>query len=116
VLIYMPMVIEGAIAMLACARIGAIHSVVFGGFASKELANRVDDSEPKLIVLASAGIEPGKHISYPPIVDEALSYCERPNSDKIPRLIKQRYELEGKLKADGLCENYHDYDELMKAE
>jgi propionyl-CoA synthetase len=82
------MVIEGAIAMLACARIGAIHSVVFGGFASKELANRVDDSQPKLIVLASSGIEPGKHIPYPPIVDEALGYCERPNAKKIPRLVK----------------------------
>ena len=75
VLIYMPMVIEGAFAMLACARIGAIHSVVFGGFSPKELANRIDDCQPRLIVLASFGIEPNKHIAYPPIVEEALSYC-----------------------------------------
>jgi len=56
----MPMVVEAAVAMLACARIGAIHSVVFGGFASKELANRIDDCDPKLIVTSSCGLEPGK--------------------------------------------------------
>ena len=65
----MPMVIEAAIAMLACARIGAIHSVVFGGFAAKELANRIDDCNPKLIITASCGIEPSKHIKYVPIVE-----------------------------------------------
>ena len=59
--------------MLACARIGAIHSVVFGGFAAKELAGRIDDSKPKLIITASCGLEPGKVIKYRPIVDEALS-------------------------------------------
>jgi len=65
----MPMVIEAAIAMLACARIGAIHSVVFGGFAAKELANRIDDCNPKLIITASCGIEPSKYIKYVPIVE-----------------------------------------------
>jgi propionyl-CoA synthetase len=73
VVIYMPMVIEAAFAMLACARIGATHSVVFGGFAPKELASRIDDSTPKLIITASCGIEPGKKIPYAPIVDEALN-------------------------------------------
>src|SRR5262249_57672619 len=59
VVIYMPMVPEAAVAMLACARIGAIHSVVFGGFAAKELATRLDDAQPKVILSASCGIEPG---------------------------------------------------------
>ena len=66
------MVPSAAFAMLACARIGAIHSVVFGGFAAKELANRIDDCLPKLIITCSAGLEPNKIIKYAPIVDEAL--------------------------------------------
>lgn len=69
------MVPSAAFSMLACARLGAIHSVVFGGFAAKELANRLDDCLPKLIITCSAGIEPNKIIKYPPIVDEALSLC-----------------------------------------
>jgi propionyl-CoA synthetase len=72
VIIYMPMVPETAIAMLACARIGAIHSVVFGGFAPTELATRITDSEPKAIVTASCGIEPSRIIEYGPIVKEAM--------------------------------------------
>ena len=75
VIIYMPMIIESAFAMLACARIGATHSVVFGGFSAKELANRIDDCLPKLIITCSAGIEPNKVIKYVPIVEEALSLC-----------------------------------------
>ena len=74
VLIYMPMVPVSAMAMLACARIGAIHSVVFGGFAAKELANRIDDCLPKLIMTCSAGLEPNKVIKYAPIVDAALTF------------------------------------------
>ncbi len=73
VVIYMPMIIESAFTMLACARLGAVHSVVFGGFSPKELANRIDNCEPKLIVTSSCGIEPNKHIPYTPIVDEALN-------------------------------------------
>ncbi|WP_119460288.1 propionyl-CoA synthetase [Rhodospirillaceae bacterium SYSU D60014] len=73
VLIYMPMVPEAAIAMLACARIGAIHSVVFGGFAAAELATRIDDARPKVLVSASCGIEPGRVIAYKPLIDAALS-------------------------------------------
>jgi propionyl-CoA synthetase len=72
VLIYMPMVPQAAVAMLACARLGAIHSVVFGGFAAKELAVRIDDARPKLIVSASCGLEPGRVVSYKPLVDKAI--------------------------------------------
>ncbi len=72
VVIYLPMVPEAAIAMLACARIGAIHSVVFGGFAAKELATRIDDAKPKLIVSASCGIEPTRTVPYKPLLDAAI--------------------------------------------
>jgi propionyl-CoA synthetase len=72
VLIYMPGVPEAVFAMLACARLGAIHSVVFGGFASKELAARIDDAKPKLIVWASCGIEPSRIVAYQPLLDRAL--------------------------------------------
>jgi propionyl-CoA synthetase len=67
------MIPVAAFCMLACARIGAIHSVVFGGFAAKELSGRIDDCTPKLIITASCGLEPGKVIKYRPIVDEAIS-------------------------------------------
>jgi propionyl-CoA synthetase len=72
VIIYMPMVPETVIAMLACARIGAIHSVVFGGFAANELAKRIDDAEPKLIVSASCGVEPNRIVEYKPLLDLAI--------------------------------------------
>ena len=72
VIIYMPMIPEAAISMLACARIGAIHSVVFGGFAAAELATRIDDCQPKLILSASCGIEPGRVIAYKPLLDKAI--------------------------------------------
>jgi propionyl-CoA synthetase len=73
VLIYMPMIAEATFAMLACARIGAIHSVVFGGFAAHSLASRIDDAQPKLIVSADAGSRAGKIIAYKPLLDEAIS-------------------------------------------
>ena len=76
VVIYMPMVPEAAIAMLACARIGAIHSVVFGGFASPELASRIDDAQPKVILSASCGIEFNNVIPYKPLLDEAVRLAE----------------------------------------
>ena len=72
VLIYMPMIPEAAFAMLACARIGAIHSVVFGGFASVSLASRIDDAEPKVVVSADAGSRAGKVMAYKPLLDEAI--------------------------------------------
>jgi propionyl-CoA synthetase len=72
VLVYMPMIAEAVIGVLACARIGAIHSVVFGGFASKELATRIDDSQPKVILTASCGIETNRIVKYKPLLDEAI--------------------------------------------
>ncbi|MGA0123325.1 MAG: propionyl-CoA synthetase [Pelagibacteraceae bacterium] len=76
VIIYMPMIPEAVIAMLACARIGAIHSVVFGGFASNELANRIDDSKAKLIISASCGYEPGKTVEYKPLINRAIELAK----------------------------------------
>jgi propionyl-CoA synthetase len=72
VIIYMPLVPEAMVAMLACARIGAVHSVVFGGFAAKELATRIDDAKPKLVLSASCGIEPGRIVAYKPLLDDAI--------------------------------------------
>ncbi len=72
VIIYMPMIPEAVGAMLACARIGAIHSVVFGGFAPNELATRINDAKPKVILTASCGIEPGRVVAYKPMLDEAI--------------------------------------------
>ncbi|UVC08837.1 propionyl-CoA synthetase [Rhizobium sp. TH2] len=76
VIIYMPMVPEAVFTMLACARIGAIHSVVFGGFAAAELATRIDDSTAKLMVTASCGIEPGRIVDYKPLVDAAIDLAQ----------------------------------------
>jgi propionyl-CoA synthetase len=76
VIIYMPMVPEAAVAMLACARLGAIHSVVFGGFAANELAKRINDAAPKLIVSASCGIEPNRVVEYKPLLDEAIEIAQ----------------------------------------
>jgi propionyl-CoA synthetase len=73
VILYMPMVPEAVIAMLACARIGAVHSVVFGGFAANELATRIDDARPKVILSASCGLEPGRLVHYKPLLDAALA-------------------------------------------
>ncbi len=72
VILYMPMVPEAAIAMLACARLGAVHSVVFGGFAPHELATRINDAKPKVMVCASCGIEPGRTVAYKPMLDSAI--------------------------------------------
>ena len=96
VIIYMPMIPEAVIAMLACARIGAIHSVVFGGFASNELASRIDDSKAKLLVTASCGFEPGRTVEYKPLVDEAIKLANH----KISKMILfQRKGHEVKLNA-----------------
>jgi propionyl-CoA synthetase len=81
VIIYMPMVPETAMAMLACARIGAVHSVVFGGFAANELATRIDDARPVAILSASCGIEPGKIVEYKPLLDAAIDLADhKPDS------------------------------------
>ncbi|MCL4153141.1 UNVERIFIED_CONTAM: hypothetical protein GTU68_064969, partial [Idotea baltica] len=76
VVIYMPMVPEAVVAMLACARIGAVHSVVFGGFAANELAKRINACQPKLIISASCGIEPNRIVEYKPLLDEAIKIAD----------------------------------------
>ncbi len=83
VILYMPMIPEAVMAMLACARLGAIHSVVFGGFAAKELSSRIDDCEPKLILTASCGIEPTRVVQYKPLIDQAIELA----THKVPRVI-----------------------------
>ena len=76
VIIYMPMVPEAVVAMLACARLGAVHSVVFGGFAANELAVRIDDARPKVVVSASCGVEPARVVAYQPMLDKALEVAQ----------------------------------------
>ena len=76
VIVYMPMIPEALVSMLACARLGAIHSVVFGGFAANELATRINDAEPKVMISASCGIETTKVIPYKPLVDQAIRFVE----------------------------------------
>ena len=90
VIIYMPMIPEAVFAMLACARIGAVHSVVFGGFAAPELAKRIDDCTPALVLSASCGFEPGRTIAYKPLLDKALDLASHKPSGTI---IFQREEL-----------------------
>ncbi len=94
VIIYMPMIPEAAMAMLACARLGAIHSVVFGGFAAKELATRIDDCQPKMVLSASCGIEPSRQVAYKPLLDEAIEIAQNKPSTVI---IKQRPQLTAEL-------------------
>jgi propionyl-CoA synthetase len=94
VLIYMPMIPQAVFAMLSCARIGAVHSVVFGGFAPAELATRINDAKPKLIMSASCGLEPGRVIAYQPLVDKALELARhKPQVG----LVWQRAELAAEL-------------------
>ena len=97
VIIYMPMIPEAIVAMLACARIGAVHSVVFGGFASNELAVRIDDCKPKIIVSASCGHEPNKIIEYKPLLNKALEIANHQVSKCI---IFQRESLKVKLNSN----------------
>ena len=97
VLIYMPMTAEAAFAMLACARIGAIHSVVFGGFASASLATRIDDAKPVLLVTADAGMRGGKVLPYKPLVDEALSIARHPPRHVL--LFDRRLDLQHTMQA-----------------
>lgn len=115
----MPMVRQLAISMLACARIGAIHSVVFGGFAAKELATRIDDCLPSLIITCSTGIEPTKYIKYLPIVQSALSMCTKlKNAHAVPKLYYNRPELDGSLLEDKgkLDCTFFDMQELLDKE
>ncbi|WP_342361140.1 propionyl-CoA synthetase [Terrarubrum flagellatum] len=94
VIIYMPMIPEALFAMLACARIGAVHSVVFGGFAARELATRIDDAQPKVILSASCGLEPGRTVAYKPLLDGAI---EQATFKPTHCLIFQRKQLKAPL-------------------
>lgn len=105
VIIYMPMVPETMIGMLACARIGAIHSVVFGGFAARELAARIDDAAPKLILSASCGIEPTRKVEYKPLLDKAIELATHKPAATI---VLRRPELD----CDLIEGRDHDWDEL----
>ncbi|MCO5059353.1 MAG: propionyl-CoA synthetase [Rhizobiaceae bacterium] len=111
VIIYMPMVPEAAFAMLACARLGAIHSVVFGGFAAKELATRIDDARPDLIISASCGIEPGRVVAYKPLLDGAISMARH----KVRSCIILQREQQGCDLVDGRDIDYRDAVEAAKA-
>ncbi len=108
VIVYMPMIPEAVFAMLACARIGAIHSVVFGGFAAKELAARIDDAAPKLVLSASCGIEPTRTVEYKPLLDRAIELAAHKPGAVI---IKQRPQREASL-IEG---RDHDWDEARAA-
>ncbi len=94
VVVYLPMIPEAVIAMLACARLGAVHSVVFGGFAPAELAVRIDDATPKVVVSASCGIEPNRVIAYKPLLDTALDLAEHKPETVV---IKQRPQVTADL-------------------
>ncbi len=106
IILYMPMVPEAAIAMLACARIGAVHSVVFGGFAAHELATRIDDAKPVLILSASCGLEPGRVVRYKPLLDAAIAQASHK-----PRhcILLQRPQAEAEL----VPERDLDWDDCM---
>ncbi|HEY3560458.1 MAG TPA: propionyl-CoA synthetase [Kribbella sp.] len=94
VVVYMPMIPEAVVAMLACARLGAIHSVVFGGFAPRELAARIEDAGPKVIVAASCGVEPSRVVEYKPIIDEALKISSHQPAHTV---VLQRPQAEASL-------------------
>jgi propionyl-CoA synthetase len=111
VLLYMPMVPEAAFTMLACARIGAIHSVVFGGFAANSLATRIDDAKPKLIVSADAGSRAGKIVTYKDLLDDAIERAQHKPSHVllVDRSLAPMYRLEGRdLDYAGLRDKYMD--------
>jgi len=106
VIIYMPMIPEAIVAMLACARLGAVHSVVFGGFAASELATRIEDCQAKLIISASCGIEPGRVVAYKPLLDRAIDMVKSKPENTI---IYQREEQTCEL----IQGRDHDYAELL---
>ena len=105
VVIYMPMIPEALVAMLACARLGAVHSVVFGGFAPAELAARIDDAQPSLIVTASCGIEPNRILEYKPLVDKAMELAAHKVSCVV---VKQRPQVTAQMSARD-----HDWDQAL---
>ena len=108
VLIYMPMIPEAVVGMLACARIGAVHSVVFGGFAAKELATRIDDAEPKVVLTASCGVEPGRIVEYKPLLELAIGLSKaKPQSV----IVFQRPQIEARMNPS----RDHDWKALVDA-
>ncbi|GBG26216.1 Acetyl-coenzyme A synthetase [Hondaea fermentalgiana] len=109
VVIYMPMIPEAVVAMLACARLGAVHSVVFGGFAAKELATRIDDATPKAIITASCGVEPTRIIPYGPIVEDALRLAEHQ-----PSLIVNKHREEVADPVNASIASFEDWNQVME--
>ncbi|CAN5208728.1 propionyl-CoA synthetase [soil metagenome] len=109
VIIYMPMIPEAVVAMLACARLGAVHSVVFGGFAAKELATRISDAKPVAVIAASCGIEPSRVVEYKPLVDAAIEMVDAAERPRVC-VIKQRPEAPAAMTARDV-----DYDDLVAA-
>jgi len=107
VIIYMPMIPEGIISMLACARIGAIHSVVFGGFAANELAVRIDDAKPKAILAASCGLEPNRIVQYKPLIDQAIELASHKPTTVV---VFQRAECKAEL-VDGRDHDWNVFQE-----
>ena len=107
VIIYMPMIPEGIISMLACARVGAIHSVVFGGFAANELAVRIDDAKPKAILAASCGLEPNRIVEYKPLIDQAIELASHKPQTVV---IFQRAECKAEL-VDGRDHDWNVFQE-----
>ncbi|HUJ16240.1 MAG TPA: propionyl-CoA synthetase [Thermoanaerobaculia bacterium] len=114
VILYMPMIPEAVVAMLACARIGAIHSVVFGGFAANELAKRIADAKPKVIVSASCGIEPGRVIAYKPMLDEAIDLS--PSKPEACVMVQRSVgpALAGRPAEAGAQTKYYDWNDVMR--
>lgn len=104
VIIYMPMVPEAVVAMLACTRIGAIHSVVFGGFAANELATRIDDATPKAIIAGSCGVEPGRVVAYKPLLDGAIEMA----SHKVDFTIILQRDMERAALIEGRDFDWHE--------
>ena len=107
VIVYMPMIPEGIISMLACARIGAIHSVVFGGFAANELAVRIDDAKPKAILAASCGLEPNRIVEYKPLIDQAIELASHKPTTVV---VFQRAECKAEL-VDGRDHDWNVFQE-----
>ena len=117
VLIYLPMIPQAHIAMLACARIGAIHSVVFGGFAASELAVRIADARPKAIVTCSGGVEPGRVVEYLPIIDQALDLSGGEDSGVDCVIVRRRDTVPGEAAdyADDPRTNWLDWQTITDA-
>ncbi|WP_300345310.1 acetate--CoA ligase [Nesterenkonia sp.] len=112
VIIYMPMIPQAVTAMLACARLGAVHSVVFGGFAAKEIASRIDDAQPKAVLTASGGVEPTRRIEYMPKVAEAVAAAQHAVSDVVV-LHRHGFAPAAEQIPEGTPARWHDWRQLL---